>query len=209
MARAVAPEVSYQIGQYFKGNDYLNGLDNGSRNGEGSAPHILAHGILAAAVSYATGSDPTTGALSAMGAEAAAKPLAQYLFGTSDTSKLTAEQKATVSSITSLAGLGIGASTGNVGSAVNAGETARTAVEDNTQFYKDYSSKITQKVENFANKFGNPGVRGSIKALGDAGNGAFWVVDTAANTLATGIHCLAGGSYCKDGQKDNRPLSKP
>ena len=132
VARAIAPEVSYQIGQYFKGNDYLNGLDNGSRNGEGSAPHILAHGILAAAVSYATGSDPTTGALSAMGAEAAAKPLAQYLFGTSDTSKLTAEQKATVSSITSLAGLGIGASTGNVGSAVNAGETARTAVENNT-----------------------------------------------------------------------------
>ena len=131
VARAIAPEVSYQIGQYFKGNDYLNGLDNGSRNGEGSAPHILAHGILAAAVSYATGSDPTTGALSAMGAEAAAKPLAQYLFGTSDTSKLTAEQKATVSSITSLAGLGIGASTGNVGSAVNAGETSKVAVEDN------------------------------------------------------------------------------
>ncbi len=30
VARAVAPQVSYQIGQYFKGT-----------NGEGTAPHIL------------------------------------------------------------------------------------------------------------------------------------------------------------------------
>lgn len=52
VARAVAPEVSFRIGQYFKEN-----------HGEGTAPHILAHGILAAAVSVATGNDPTTGAL--------------------------------------------------------------------------------------------------------------------------------------------------
>ena len=96
VARAVAPQVSYQIGQYFKGT-----------NGEGTAPHILAHGILAAAVSSATGNDPTTGALSAMGAEAGAKYVANYLFPDTKLSELTAEQKATVSSITSLAGLGL------------------------------------------------------------------------------------------------------
>ncbi|PKZ67780.1 hypothetical protein CYJ96_11935 [Moraxella osloensis] len=120
VARAVAPQVSYQIGQYFKGT-----------NGEGTAPHILAHGILAAAVSSATGNDPTTGALSAMGAEAAAPMVAKFLFGDKPISELTADEKATVSSITSLAGLGMGATTGDVSSAVSAGETAKTAVEDN------------------------------------------------------------------------------
>lgn len=70
MAKTVAPEISFRIEQYFKEN-----------NGEGSAPHILAHGILAAAVSVATGNDATTGALSAMGAEAAARMVAKFLFG--------------------------------------------------------------------------------------------------------------------------------
>ena len=120
VARAVAPQVSYQIGQYFKGT-----------NGEGTAPHILAHGILAAAVSSATGNDPTTGALSAMGAEAAAPMVANFLFGDKPISELTADEKATVSSITSLAGLGLGATTGDVGSAVNAGEIAKTTTDDN------------------------------------------------------------------------------
>lgn len=131
VARAVAPQVSYQIGQYFKGNDFLNGLDSGNRSSEGSAPHILAHGILAAAVSAATGNDVTTGALSAMGAEAGAKYVADYLYPDVKPSDLAAEQKATVSSITTLAGLGVGASTGDVSSAVSAGETAKNAVNDN------------------------------------------------------------------------------
>lgn len=120
MARTVAPEISFRIEQYFKEN-----------NDEGTAPHILAHGILAAAVSVATGNDPTTGALSAMGAEASAKAVSHYLFGVDKPSELTAEQKQTVSSIVSLAGIGLGATTGDVGSAVSAGETAKVAVEDN------------------------------------------------------------------------------
>ncbi len=120
VARAVAPQVSYQIGQYFKGT-----------NGEGTAPHILAHGILAAAVSSATGNDPTTGALSAMGAEAGAKYVANYLFPDTKLSELTAEQKATVSSITSLAGLGLGATAGSITDAVSASEASKTAVENN------------------------------------------------------------------------------
>ena len=131
VARAVAPQVSYQIGQYFKGNDFLNELDSGNRSSEGSAPHILAHGILAAAVSVATGNDVTTGALSAMGAEAGAKYVANYLFPDTKLSELTAEQKATVSSITSLAGLGLGATAGSITDAVSASEASKTAVENN------------------------------------------------------------------------------
>ena len=152
VARAVAPEVSYQIGQYFKGNDFLNGLDGGNRNGEGSAPHILAHGILAAAVSAATGNDPTTGALSAMGVEAGAKYVANYLFPDTKLSELTAEQKATVSSIMSLAGLGMGATTGDVGSAVSAGEVAQVAVDDNgfNKYAKESEATKQWKAQNRA-----------------------------------------------------------
>ena len=139
VARAVAPQVSYQIGQYFKGT-----------NGEGTAPHILAHGILAAAVSSATGNDPTTGALSAMGAEAGAKYVANYLFPDTKLSELTAEQKATVSSITSLAGLGMGSTTGDVGSAVSAQQAAQVAVDDNK-----VNRKQAGTVTGFVNFFNN------------------------------------------------------
>ena len=141
VARAVAPQVSYQIGQYFKGT-----------NGEGTAPHILAHGILAAAVSVATGNDPTSGALSAMGTEAGAKYVANYLFPDTKLSELTAEQKATVSSIMSLAGLGMGATTGDVGSAVSAGEVAQVAVDDNgfNKYAKESEATKQWKAQNRA-----------------------------------------------------------
>ena len=131
VAKAIAPEISYQIGQYFKGNDYVNGKLDTNLPGEGSAPHILAHGILAAAVSYATGNNVTTGALSAMEAEAGAKYVAQYLYGVDKPSDLTAEQKQTVSNITSLVGIGLGATTGDVGSAVSASEVGKVGVENN------------------------------------------------------------------------------
>ena len=131
VARAVAPEISFRIGQYFKGNDFLNELDSGNRSSEGSAPHILAHGILAAAVSAATGNDVTTGALSAMGAEKGAKYVADYLYPGVQPKDLTADQKETISSITSLAGLGLGVVTGNMTNAVNASEAGKTAVENN------------------------------------------------------------------------------
>ncbi|OPH35988.1 Possible hemagglutinin (DUF638) [Moraxella atlantae] len=140
VARAVAPEVSYQIGQYFKGT-----------NSEGSAPHILAHGILAAAVSVATGNDPTTGALSAMGAEASAKAVSHYVFGTDKPSDLTAEQKQTVSSIVSLAGIGVGATTGDVSSAVSAGETAKSAVDDNINTVLAPDPALMYEIENNPN----------------------------------------------------------
>ncbi|WP_078317721.1 hemagglutinin repeat-containing protein [Moraxella porci] len=60
VARAASPELAYRIGQYFKDNKTLNQLDNGNRPEEQSANHLLAHAILGAAVSYATGNNPTT-----------------------------------------------------------------------------------------------------------------------------------------------------
>lgn len=50
----LSPAGSYAIGQYFKNNDAQNRQDGGNLEGEGSTPHLIAHGLLSAEVSYAT-----------------------------------------------------------------------------------------------------------------------------------------------------------
>lgn len=57
--------------------------------------------------------------------------MSKFLYETTDPSKLTAEQKDTISAITSALGVGIGATTGNANDAANAAETSKVAVEDN------------------------------------------------------------------------------
>ncbi|OUY05871.1 hypothetical protein CAP51_14200 [Acinetobacter populi] len=118
-AATLSPSVSYEIGQYFKGND-----------AEGSAAHILAHTVLGAAVAAAGGNDALTAGLVAGGSEAAAPKLAQYLYG-KDAQDLTADEKSTISAIVGLAGSAVGASTGDVASTVQAGQVAQNAVENN------------------------------------------------------------------------------
>ena len=57
--------------------------------------------------------------------------ISKYIYKVDNPSELTAEQKDAISSITSITGTVIGATTGNVTDAVNTGETAKVAVEDN------------------------------------------------------------------------------
>lgn len=102
VARAASPELAYRIGQYFKANQTLNQLDNGNRPEEQSANHLLAHAILGAATSYATGNDIATGALAGATSEKTAPILANYLYG-KDPEALTQEQKDTIVSILNLA----------------------------------------------------------------------------------------------------------
>lgn len=92
VSRAASPQLAYQIGQEFKRKDQ-----------EGSAQHLLAHAILGAAVSYATGNNVTTGTLSGASSEVAAPALANYLYGTKDPSELNQDQKDTITSILNLA----------------------------------------------------------------------------------------------------------
>ena len=133
VARAASPELAYRIGQYFKDNKTLNQLDNGNRPEEQSANHLLAHAILGAAVSYATGNNPTTGALSGAGSEVAAPALANYLYGTKDPSELTQEQKDTIISILNLATVTTAytATDGSTADAVSAAEVGKVGVENN------------------------------------------------------------------------------
>jgi filamentous hemagglutinin len=120
-AATLAPAVSYEIGQYFQDHKQ-----------QGSPAHILAHALLGGAVAAAGGNDVLTGALAAGGAEAAAPLLAQYLYGTTDPSQLTAEQKGTIDAIAGLAGSAVGAIAGNgAADVVSGGHAASTAVGNN------------------------------------------------------------------------------
>ena len=127
VAKAVSPAVSFKVGQYYK--ELEANQDNKLTDGQ-QAGHILAHTLLGAAVSYATGNDVLTGSVSAGTGEAAAPLLSQLLYE-KDTDKLTAEQKDTISSIVSALGAGIGATTGNASDAANAAETSKVAAENN------------------------------------------------------------------------------
>ncbi|MGK8264475.1 VENN motif pre-toxin domain-containing protein [Moraxella nonliquefaciens] len=120
--RAASPQLAYRIGQEFKRKDQ-----------EGSAQHLLAHAILGAAVSYATGNNITTGALSGAGSEVAAPALANYLYGTNEPSELNQEQKDTIVSILNLATVTTAytATDGNTTDAVSAAEIGKVGVEWN------------------------------------------------------------------------------
>lgn len=124
----LSPTASYEVGQYFK--ELASKNANGELTSGQETAHIFAHGLLGSAVAAAGGNDALTASLSAGGAEAAAPIFSQYLYGKKP-SDLTADEKGTISSITSLAASGIGASTGNIGSTVQSGQVAHNAVENN------------------------------------------------------------------------------
>ena len=173
-AATAAPAVQYQIGQIFKDNQAKNELDKlmtgtaGTRPEEGSALHILAHTILAASVAAAGGNDALTAGLSAGGAELLAPKVANWLYGNTAgiekdengnviASKLTAEQKQTVSNIVSLGAAGLTAGTGGTGADVAQGaQLAGSAVEDNYLTRQDWQYFWDVKMKNCSTAQSSP-----------------------------------------------------
>ena len=139
--RAASPQLAYQIGQEFKRKDQ-----------EGSAQHLLAHAVLGAAVSYATGNNITTGALSGAGSEVAAPALANYLYGTNEPSELNQEQKDTIVSILNLATVTTAytATDGNTTDAMSAAEVGKIGVENNNYTWTAESFGMTTSDINHA-----------------------------------------------------------
>ena len=94
--------------------------------------HILAHGVLGAAVSAAGGNDALAGALASGGTEAAAPVIGRWLYGKGDGGSLSAEEKETVSAITRMLGAAAGAAAGNSSAdVVRGGMAADEAVGNN------------------------------------------------------------------------------
>ena len=138
IANTAAPLASYGIGQYAK-----------AHGSEGSPGHLAAHATLAgltAAANGGSGTDIATSTGTAAAAEFAAPYLAKQLYGTSDSRKLTAEQKETVSNILSLAAAGTGAAVGNSTTAYGASRAAGNAVENN-QLTNPYGVKHLNEKE--------------------------------------------------------------
>jgi filamentous hemagglutinin len=132
IANSLAPAAANQIGQYFK--------DHGT---EGSATHILAHGVLAGAVAALGGNNLMGAALSAMGGEMVAPLVADFLYG-KPSEDLSAEQKSTVSAIASLGGMATGASvSGNIADIAQANLAAQNAVDNNWGAVGHYSTMAT------------------------------------------------------------------
>uniref|UniRef100_UPI0014705F38 VENN motif pre-toxin domain-containing protein n=1 Tax=Stenoxybacter acetivorans TaxID=422441 RepID=UPI0014705F38 len=145
LAASASPVVAHEIGQFFKEQAAQN--DDGKLTKGQEAAHIAAHAILGAAVAAAGGNDAVTSALAAGGAELATPVVSQWLYGTSDPEKLTAEQKKTLSSISGLIGAGAGAFSGDVSSIVAGSQVAQNAVDNNLLSQKEYQrrSELLQK----------------------------------------------------------------
>jgi hypothetical protein len=128
-AGALAPGVSYEIGQWFKANGT-----------EGSAAHLLAHAVLGAAAAAAGGNSALAGAVAAGGTEASAAALSEWLYG-KQPEDLTAEQKAAVSAIAGLAGDIAGGVAGKSPADVAEGGLAAHAAVDNNQEVREEERK--------------------------------------------------------------------
>ncbi len=128
-AASASPAMATAIGDYFDGLAQSN--QSGTLTAGQETAHVLAQGILGAAVAAAGDNNAFTAGLAAGTSEAAAPILSNWLYGTSDPEQLSADQKATLTSIASLAGTAIGATTGNGADIAAGSQLAENAVENN------------------------------------------------------------------------------
>ena len=200
-ANAAAPAASYVIGQEFK-----------RRNAEGSLGHLLAHATLGGLTAAAGGNDPLAGALSSGGAEAAAGYISN-LFGQTDGSRLSAEQKETVRAITGLLGTAAGAALGNTSADVAQGSlNAKNAVENNSQLGDDTRELSNKQFEGWANsarkRYPNtPALSGVIVGAGKVVDGILGLSDAAIESSVV-ITCKVRGNvdtgYCPTAIKNSQ-----
>ncbi|TQV61369.1 MAG: hypothetical protein FNT15_09985, partial [Sulfurovum sp.] len=146
----LSPAVVYKVGQYFKENEKLNKLDGGDRDEQGSTKHLLAQALVAGVTARLAGNDILSSSISGGGGEAIAPYLAEYIYGVNpkDVSKMTAEQKQTISAIISLGSMAVGATSGSVTDMVASGEAGRVAVEENRIILKGTANQKTILLDN-------------------------------------------------------------
>ncbi|ROW31398.1 VENN motif pre-toxin domain-containing protein, partial [Neisseria animalis] len=141
----------YQIGQHFKGLAKDNA--DGKLTTKQEAAHILSHAVLGAAVAAAGGNDAMTAAVAAGGAEAVAPVVSNWLYGEEDGSKLTAEQKETVSAIAGLAGSAVGTATGNAADVAQGNQTSINSIENNQTRPFNLNDSYLKQLDNMSGAF--------------------------------------------------------
>ena len=192
-AATASPAVSYQIGQYFKGLAQKN--PDGRLTAGQETAHILAHGVLGAAISAAGGSDALTDALAAGDAEAAAPVIGRWRYCKGDGGSLSAEEKETVSAITRILGTAAGAAAGNSSAdAVQGGMAADGAVTNNFVHRLDEFGKLYPEQDSPAHDRFN-----GYQAL--VSKGIIGIQDVPENTFS-GL--VEDSSYYKDMETGHR-----
>ena len=163
-ANTLSPAIVYEIGQHFK--------EEGT---EGSAEHILAQTLVAAATASLAGNDALSAGFSAGGAEVIAPILADWMYD-KNPQDLTSEEKNTISAIISLGSAAVGATTGNTTDVVSSSVAGTTAVEDNAILYTpgtfSNSTNIDEDLPDALKKFYNDNKFIPIDLGRDLGNNA-------------------------------------
>jgi filamentous hemagglutinin len=96
---------------------------------------IIAHAVVAGALAELQGQSAAAGAAGAATAALGTKAIAEAMFGTSDFSKMSEEQRQTVSALATLAGgLAGGLASGDTAGAVTGGQSGKNTSENNDQF---------------------------------------------------------------------------
>ncbi|CAI1037144.1 VENN motif pre-toxin domain-containing protein [Serratia proteamaculans] len=95
---------------------------------------IIAHAVVAGALAELQGQSAAAGAAGAATAALGTKAIAEAMFGTSDFSKMSEEQRQTVSALATLAGgLAGGLASGDTAGAVTGGQSGKNTSENNDQ----------------------------------------------------------------------------
>lgn len=196
LAGASAPELAHLL-KSTEGNPAVN---------------TIAHAILGGAVAALQGNSAAAGAAGAATGELAAKAIAGMLYpDVKDLSKLSEEQKQTVSALATIsAGMAGGLAGNSTASAAAGAQAGKNAVENNSlagdkareaakHAAESLKNQVREKMgEGTASSIAN----GIINALADTGDAALGSADYAADAAMALASCAAGDSYCSKAMSD-------
>ncbi|MEX0530940.1 hemagglutinin repeat-containing protein [Raoultella terrigena] len=199
LAGASAPELANFIGH----NAGINDND---------AAKAIAHAILGGVTAALQGNNAAAGAVGGASGELIAGAIAKALYpDVKDLSKLTEDQKQTLSTLASISsGMAGGIVGGNTAGAATGAAAGKNAVDNNSlagDQARETAKKAAESLKNQVRETLGEGTtsaiaNGIINALADTGDSALGGVDYAADAAMALAACAAGDSYCSRAMSD-------
>ena len=199
LAGASAPELANIIGHHA-------GID------DNAAAKAIAHAILGGVTAALQGNNAAAGAVGGASGELIAGAIAKVLYpDVKDLSKLTEDQKQTLSTLASISsGIAGGIVGGNTAGAATGAAAGKNAVENNSlagDQARETAKKAAESLKNQVRETLGEGTtsaiaNGIINALADTGDSALGGVDYAADAAMALAACAAGDSYCSRAMSD-------
>ncbi|MEX0526216.1 hemagglutinin repeat-containing protein [Raoultella terrigena] len=199
LAGASAPELANIIGHHA-------GID------DNAAAKAIAHAILGGVTAALQGNSAAAGAAGGASGELIAGAIAKALYpDVKDLSKLTEDQKQTLSTLASISsGMAGGIVGGNTAGAATGAAAGKNAVENNSlagDQARETAKKAAESLKNQVRETLGEGTtsaiaNGIINALADTGDSALGGVDYAADAAMALAACAAGDSYCSRAMSD-------